>query len=113
MSKNCHEKHCDIDRDLSYAATDKTRCHGQPLRSAAVLFGVGYLKPGQVHIALQKVLREEILRGASVVELSDHLWEISLGDGKPCFYSIEAALPEEVSGRIVKDDAERETLSAM
>jgi hypothetical protein len=71
--------------------------------------------PGQVNVALQRVLREEILRGASIVELSDHVWEISLGDGKPYFYSIETDLPENLqeSGGIVKDDAQRETLSAM
>jgi hypothetical protein len=51
--------------------------------------------PGHVHIALHKVLREEILRGASVVELRDDLWEISLGDGKPYFYSIETDSSQE------------------
>jgi hypothetical protein len=76
---------------------------------------LGSFIPGHVHIALQKVLREEILRGASIIELSDHLWEISLGDGKPYFYSIEAQLPEDAqaSGGVMKDDAQRETLSVM
>ena len=59
---------------------------------------LGNFIPGHVHIALQKVLREEILRGASVVELRDDLWEISLGDGKPYFYSIETDSSHEAEG---------------